>query len=65
MRQRQGYADALRAEGWETIEVPPAVDCRDPVFVVDSAGLRVVAVDISEFERLEGCVTCLSVRLRG
>ena len=28
-------------------------------------GLRVVAVDISEFEKLEGCVTCLSVRLRG
>jgi dimethylargininase len=27
-------------------------------------GLRVVTVDISEFERLEGCVTCLSVRLR-
>jgi dimethylargininase len=24
----------------------------------------VVAVDISEFEKLEGCVTCLSVRLR-
>jgi dimethylargininase len=22
-------------------------------------------VDISEFEKLEGCVTCLSVRLRG
>ncbi len=29
-----------------------------------SAGLRVVAVDICEFEKLEGCVTCLSVRLR-
>jgi dimethylargininase len=28
-------------------------------------GLEVLAVDISEFERLEGCVTCLSVRLRG
>ena len=28
-------------------------------------GLQVVAVDISEFEKLEGCVTCLSVRLRG
>ncbi|HEU5242599.1 MAG TPA: arginine deiminase family protein [Ornithinibacter sp.] len=28
-------------------------------------GLRVVAVDISEYEKLEGCVTCLSVRLRG
>lgn len=28
-------------------------------------GLEVVTVDISEFEKLEGCVTCLSVRLRG
>ncbi len=28
-------------------------------------GYRPVAVDISEFEKLEGCVTCLSVRLRG
>ena len=27
-------------------------------------GYRPVAVDISEFEKLEGCVTCLSVRLR-
>lgn len=27
-------------------------------------GLQVVAVDISEFEKLEGCVTCLSVRVR-
>lgn len=27
-------------------------------------GLHVVVVDISEFEKLEGCVTCLSVRLR-
>lgn len=31
----------------------------------EERGLRVVAVDISEYERLEGCVTCLSVRLRG
>lgn len=30
----------------------------------EARGLRVVAVDISEFEKLEGCVTCLSVRLR-
>lgn len=28
-------------------------------------GYRVTTVDISEFEKLEGCVTCLSVRLRG
>ena len=28
-------------------------------------GYEPVVVDISEFEKLEGCVTCLSVRLRG
>ena len=28
-------------------------------------GYDVVTVDISEFEKLEGCVTCLSVRCRG
>jgi dimethylargininase len=33
--------------------------------LLESRGLRVVAVDISEYEKLEGCVTCLSVRLRG
>lgn len=31
----------------------------------EERGYRVVPVDISEFEKLEGCVTCLSVRLRG
>ena len=31
----------------------------------EERGLRVVAVDITEYEKLEGCVTCLSVRLRG
>jgi dimethylargininase len=30
-----------------------------------SLGWRPVVVDISESEKLEGCVTCLSVRLRG
>ena len=30
----------------------------------EERGLRVIAVDISEYEKLEGCVTCLSVRLR-
>jgi dimethylargininase len=33
--------------------------------LLEDRGLRVVSVDISEFEKLEGCVTCLSVRLRG
>jgi len=32
---------------------------------IQARGLNVVQVDISEFEKLEGCVTCLSVRLRG
>jgi dimethylargininase len=27
-------------------------------------GLTVVTTPVTEFERLEGCVTCLSVRLR-
>lgn len=31
----------------------------------EQRGYRVRRVDISEFEKLEGCVTCLSVRLRG
>lgn len=32
--------------------------------LVESLGYRVITVDISEFEKLEGCVTCLSVRIR-
>jgi dimethylargininase len=32
--------------------------------LIEQLGYRVVAVDISEFEKLEGCVTCLSVRVR-
>ena len=32
--------------------------------LLSSRGLHPVTVDISEFEKLEGCVTCLSVRLR-
>jgi dimethylargininase len=32
--------------------------------LVASLGYEPVVVDISEFEKLEGCVTCLSVRLR-
>jgi len=33
--------------------------------LLEERGLRVVAVDVTEYEKLEGCVTCLSVRLRG
>lgn len=31
--------------------------------LIADLGYRVVTVDISEFEKLEGCVTCLSVRI--
>jgi len=36
LRQWQGYVDALRAAGWETVEVPPADECPDAVFVEDT-----------------------------
>ena len=32
--------------------------------MLSGLGYRVVTVDIDEFEKLEGCVTCLSVRVR-
>lgn len=32
--------------------------------LIQDLGYRVVTVNISEFEKLEGCVTCLSVRIR-
>ncbi|SDD13486.1 dimethylargininase [Sanguibacter gelidistatuariae] len=33
--------------------------------LLSDLGYDVITVDISEFEKLEGCVTCLSVRVRG
>ncbi len=32
--------------------------------LLEGRGYQPIPVDISEFEKLEGCVTCLSVRLR-
>ncbi|WP_327351997.1 dimethylargininase [Streptomyces sp. NBC_01304] len=34
--QWEAYAEALRAHGWETVEVAPADDCPDGVFVEDT-----------------------------
>ena len=39
-------------------------DCPRSAALLKSVGLEPVIVDISEFIKLEGCVTCLSVRLR-
>jgi dimethylargininase len=47
----------------DTVLMSSAAPCSRAL--LEARGLRVVAVDISEFEKLEGCVTCLSVRLRG
>jgi dimethylargininase len=42
-----------------------AADCPATVSLFDDLGYEPTVVDISEFQKLEGCVTCLSVRLRG
>ncbi|MGV9253429.1 dimethylargininase [Streptomyces sp. NPDC003697] len=36
VRQWEAYVEALRTHGWETIEVDPADDCPDSVFVEDT-----------------------------
>ena len=48
--------------GGETVLMSTSAPQTEQLF--ETRGLRVVATDISEFEKLEGCVTCLSVRLR-
>jgi len=45
-----------------TSVVPGATDCT--IRLLSDLGYQPVVVDISEFQKLEGCVTCLSVRLR-
>jgi dimethylargininase len=42
-----------------------AADAPRTAQLLRDRGLEVTEVDISEYEKLEGCVTCLSVRLRG
>jgi dimethylargininase len=34
--QWEGYVDAVRGAGWDVLEVPPADDCPDAVFVEDA-----------------------------
>jgi dimethylargininase len=41
-----------------------AADCPHSAALFRDLGYRPIVVDISEFQKLEGCVTCLSVRLR-
>lgn len=39
MRQWEGYVRALRGHGWRTVDVEPADDCPDSVFVEDTVVL--------------------------
>jgi dimethylargininase len=42
-----------------------SADCPRTAAIFAAMGYRPSTVDIGEFQKLEGCVTCLSVRLRG
>ena len=48
MRQWEDYVAALRTAGWQTIEVPPAEDCPDGVFIED---MMVVFRDLAVISR--------------
>ncbi len=55
--------------GSHVVELAPdtvlmAASARRSAELIRELGYTVVTVDISEFEKLEGCVTCLSVRVR-
>lgn len=41
-----------------------ATNCPDSAEIISGLGYEPVTVDMSEFEKAEGCVTCLSIRLR-
>jgi dimethylargininase len=41
-----------------------ASDCPRTASRLEQLGYDPVLVDITEFQKLEGCVTCLSVRVR-
>ena len=41
-----------------------SADCPHSAALLRARGYETVEVDISEYVKLEGCVTCLSVRLR-
>jgi len=58
----EGGAHVVLLDGHTVLMSTSAPRTRE---ILESHGLRVVAVDISEYEKLEGCVTCLSIRLRG
>jgi dimethylargininase len=69
VRQWQQYVDALTAAGWSTIEVPPADDCPDSVFVEDTmvvyGDLAVIARAGAEQRRPEAAAAAQAVEAQG
>lgn len=70
-RQWQSYVDALAAVGWRVVEVAPADDCPDAVFVEDPVvvygNIAVLArsgaqVRRAEVAGVEAALTCYTVR---
>ncbi|MGB0101441.1 MAG: arginine deiminase family protein, partial [Nocardioides sp.] len=68
-RQWEGYVAALHAEGWETVEVPPADDCPDAVFVEDTVvvlgDLAVIARPGADERKPETAATEATLREEG
>jgi dimethylargininase len=63
------YLEVPEASGVAVVVLSPsavlmAASAPKTAALIADLGYRVVTVDISEFEKLEGCVTCLSVRIR-
>ena len=61
--------NSLRGEGLDFVVLDDttvllAADAPATAALLADRGLEVVTVDIGEFVKLEGCVTCLSIRLR-
>jgi dimethylargininase len=63
------YEDVPEEAGAHVVHLAPhhllmAASAPETAAAFRGRGYTVTTVDIGEFERLEGCVTCLSVRLR-
>jgi dimethylargininase len=48
----------------DDVTVLMSADAPETAELYRSRGLEVITTPITEFEKLEGCVTCLSVRVR-
>jgi len=64
------FLSVPEAHGCAVVVVDPTTvimsdDAPGTAVLLQERGLTVVTTPVTEFEKLEGCVTCLSVRLRG